>query len=400
MTRTIKTDIAIFGGGIAGLWLINVLAQRGYSCVLFETGELGSGQTLLSQGIIHGGLKYALGGTLSSESEAIAGMPDRWRASLRGDGDIDLRNVRILSETQHLWSAGSVASRFTAFFASKMLRGRIEKLPFEQYPDALRDRAFRGKVYRMDDLVVDTPSLLKALIAPVADRLLKLDLSRDVLEWNEQGLAAVTLSDVRIEPRVTVLAAGSGNDALLQQAQQQQLATHIHTQLRPLQMLMVRHRLGHRLYAHCIGASNKPRLTVTTHDLGDGSVIWYLGGDIAERGVQQDADTLVAAGKQELAQLFPWLDFSGAEFATVRVDRAEPKQDNLLKPDNAFAQRDKNLVVTWPTKLTLAPDLGDRVTALLQDMAPAPSSEAIPADLPRAQLAMPHWEHLFGAPRD
>lgn len=78
----IPLDIAIFGGGIAGLWLANLLRQRGFSCVVLEAGTLGGGQTLLSQGILHGGLKYALGGTLSSESEAIAacriaGVP-RW----------------------------------------------------------------------------------------------------------------------------------------------------------------------------------------------------------------------------------------------------------------------------------------------------------------------------------
>ena len=82
----LKPDILIFGGGIAGLWLINHMQQRGYQCLLLETGTLGGAQTLASQGIIHGGLKYALGGTLSSESEAIAGMPGRWRQAIDGQG--------------------------------------------------------------------------------------------------------------------------------------------------------------------------------------------------------------------------------------------------------------------------------------------------------------------------
>ena len=61
-SNTVKVDTVIAGGGIAGLWLLNVLRSKGYSAVLLEAGSLGGAQTLSSQGIIHGGMKYALGG--------------------------------------------------------------------------------------------------------------------------------------------------------------------------------------------------------------------------------------------------------------------------------------------------------------------------------------------------
>ena len=396
MTEAVKTDALIVGGGIAGLWLCNLLQSRGYHCLLLETGELGGEQTLLSQGIIHGGLKYALGGTLSSESEAIAAMPDRWRQCLSGQGDVDLRGTRVLSDTQHLWSAGSVASRVTTFFASKMLRGRIGKLAFDDFPSALRHRQFRGNVYRLADLVVDTPSLLDALAKPVADRLIRFNPETDHIEWQAQGVSAAIVNGRRIEPTVTILAAGAGNEALLKAAGEHRLAADIRSQRRPLHMALVRHQLGHRLYAHCIGASNKPRLTVTSHDLDDGSLVWYLGGELAERGVDMDEHELVQATRKELLTLFPWLDFSDADIRTVRIDRAEPLQDALVKPDNAFAVRQKDLVVTWPTKLTLAPDLGDRVSNLLADLKPSNAAGALPADLPRARVARPRWEQMFG----
>ena len=51
--------------------------------MLLERDSLGGEQTLASQGMIHGGLKYALGGTLTRSSEAIANMPERWRACRR-----------------------------------------------------------------------------------------------------------------------------------------------------------------------------------------------------------------------------------------------------------------------------------------------------------------------------
>ena len=59
--QTIKLNTVIFGGGIAGLWTLNLLKARGYTNIaLLETNTLGHKQTGLSQGIIHGGIKYAL----------------------------------------------------------------------------------------------------------------------------------------------------------------------------------------------------------------------------------------------------------------------------------------------------------------------------------------------------
>ncbi|MBT6059135.1 MAG: FAD-dependent oxidoreductase, partial [Gammaproteobacteria bacterium] len=106
MTSTYSTDIAIFGGGIAGLWLLNRFQAAGYQAILLDTGGLGSGQTLASQGIIHGGLKYALSGSLSNSANTIAGMPQRWRQCLSGEDEVDLTDCRVLSENYYMWSDG------------------------------------------------------------------------------------------------------------------------------------------------------------------------------------------------------------------------------------------------------------------------------------------------------
>ena len=325
-------------------------------------------------------------------------MPDRWRQAIEGQGPVNLSGLRVLSETQNLWSAGSVASRMTTFFASRMLRGRIEKLKRPDFPSALADRRFKGQVYRLDDLVVDTESLLEVLTAPVRDRLLHFDPARHPLSWNQRGLEAVTLDGVRIEPKLTVLAAGEGNAGLLQDAQKAELFPSEAAQSRPLKMVLLKHRLGHRLYAHCVGTSNKPRLTVTTHDMKDDSLVWYLGGDLAEKGVERSDAQQLDAARRELDELFPWLDFADAELALMDVARAEPRQQGLAKPDNAYARRDRDLIITWPTKLTLAPDLGDRVEALIQERgletgAPLPP---IPGELRRADIGRPQWHRLFG----
>jgi glycerol-3-phosphate dehydrogenase len=66
-------DVAIVGGGIAGLWLLARLRQRGYGALLIESERLGAGQTICAQGIIHGGAKYACTGRVSDSAKALPG---------------------------------------------------------------------------------------------------------------------------------------------------------------------------------------------------------------------------------------------------------------------------------------------------------------------------------------
>ena len=45
-----RLDVVIFGGGAAGLWLLDELVRAGYEALLLEAGALGAGQTIASQG--------------------------------------------------------------------------------------------------------------------------------------------------------------------------------------------------------------------------------------------------------------------------------------------------------------------------------------------------------------
>ena len=160
----IRVDVAIVGGGIAGLWLLNLLRGRGYSAVLIERRAFGDGQTIYSQGMIHGGLKYALSGALNTASEAVAAMPERWRACLSGSGEVDLRGVHTSSKACHLWSPDeSMLARLGGFLASKALRGRVRRLDAREYPSPFDASGFDGAVYELDELVLDVPSLLARL---------------------------------------------------------------------------------------------------------------------------------------------------------------------------------------------------------------------------------------------
>ena len=151
MSSTLDADVVVFGGGVAGLWSLARLLDAGYRAVLFESEKLGGVQTLASQGIIHGGTKYALTGKITGSSQAIAEMPDRWLGSLAGAGELNLSAVRVLSSNQHLWSTGNLASNLTGFFAGKMMRSRMEPVTSPVMPVPFDNPGFRGNLYRLQE---------------------------------------------------------------------------------------------------------------------------------------------------------------------------------------------------------------------------------------------------------
>ena len=66
---------------------------------------------------------------------------------------------------------GTLAGNLTSFFASKAVRGRVDQVKGEQLPPALQDKHFKGKVYRLAELVVDVPSLIARLAELAGDSL-------------------------------------------------------------------------------------------------------------------------------------------------------------------------------------------------------------------------------------
>ena len=385
-------DVVIFGGGVAGLWLLNRLRNAGFQTVLLEAEGLGAGQTRYAQGIIHGGTKYALTGKLTGSSESIAEMPALWRACLAGEGELDLRQARLLSTNQYMWSTESLTSRMAGFFASKLMRSRTRTVEGDERPEVFRDTAFKGHVYRLEEPVLDTASLVHALAEPHRDAIFKLpamgalQLTRGESSWQ------VVLADgerrVRFEAKRLVFAAGKGNAALLKQIGRDTPPM----QLRPLKMVMLRGGKGAplpgSLYAHCLGASANPRMTITTHYDAAGNRVWYLGGQVAEEGVGRDHAAQVAAAKQELHALFPWLDLSAAEWGTLPIDRAEIRMPDGSRPDNVFVDETDGVFTAWPTKLALAPRLAGEILERLQrgDVHPGSQSE------------LPDWPHPGYAP--
>lgn len=399
----IGLDVAILGGGIAGLWLLARLRQAGFRALLIERDRLGAGQSIAAQGIIHGGMKYARGLKLGRAAAAIGDMPALWRRCLAGQGEIDLSSVPLAAPRHLLWLPPGLLGRTAGFFASRAVQSRAGKLVPADWPEALQGQPGVGAVYALDEPVVDVPALLKALRDMSRDAILQAPPGTLSFERAGDGSPeALCLSHssagdegVRLSARRFVFTAGAGNEAELGLLADPPAAA----QRRPLQMVMAR-GLPYPLHAHCFDFSDKPRLTVTSHRDSAGRWVWYLGGQIAEAGAGQDRAALIARAKALLAELLPKLSQEGLEWACFAIDRAEAGSRTEMaagrRPDRpALAARGK-AIFAWPTKLAFAPLLAAEVLNLLARQGIEPSNgtdgDELLAGWPLPEVALPPWE--------
>ena len=397
---TCELDALIFGGGVAGLWLLDELHRRSFRTMLIENRALGTGQTIASQGILHAGLKYALGGLLSGSAKAVGEMTDLWRQCLGGHAQPDLRGVRILSPCCYLWRTEALASMVGLAAARFGLRTPVAKVAPHDRPPALA--RCPGEVLRVDEQVIDVGSLLRELANRHNDRILKIGDSNDVtFTTSKPGhVEAVELrhedstTNLLLKPGVVICTAGEGNADLRRRVGLSQEAM----QIRPLHMVMVRGSLP-QLFGHCVDG-NKTRVTITSAIDTLGRTVWQIGGEIAENGVHKSAAELIEFARRELPSVLPAVDFTNTQWATYRINRAEGQDPHGARPEGPVWRREGSVITAWPTKLVLAPRLAEWIATSLGKSSRA---DATPSSHPTAyglqsggrgesKIALPPWE--------
>lgn len=399
MTIAIKVDILIIGGGIAGLWALAEWRSRGYEAILVSD-ELGKGQTIASQGIIHGGTKYALTGQVGSATLAIGDMPRLWRTALKGQGAVDLSKAKVRTENQLLWTSGGIGSRLTGFFASHAMKSRMAALDKSTYPELFKSTQFKGALYQLDEPVLDIPSVLQAFQSHYHEYLIAIDADQSQLVEQDNYYEYLAVlpqgGKALIQAQHIIMTAGAGNEALFAPVFPKPVQkTQPLQQLRPLQMVLAKGDLP-RIYAHALGMSDKPRVTITSHTADDGEIVWYIGGQPAEQGVGKSSDQVIQATQQELQDLLPWLNLDHVQWRTWNVDRAEATQVGGARPDKPSLHTVKNVTVAWPTKLAFAPMLADELlAAITPQLKPNTAPFKKTTILMTPQVAKTIWEQVF-----
>ena len=388
----LPVDVLVLGGGASGLWILDVLHRAGHRVLLLEAGSLGQGQTIASQGIIHGGLKYALRLGPTRSARMIRDMPLRWRRALGGELAPNLAGTQLRSDFCCLWAMPGLRSRIGLLGARFGLRTKPLPMPIEARPEPLK--SWTGPVARIDEQVIEPQSMLSLLASQHRDRCLKIDLESGFeFSMHAQGgvdlvrlLNPETSAPLDLQPRHVVLAAGAGNERLRElmglpgQAMQR----------RPLHMVVARGSLP-RLNGHCI-RHGAPWLTITsTIDCAD-RIVWQIGGTIAEECVGRDRLDTIERARACILEALPGIDLGGVQFGTYTADRAEATTDGGTRPEGPTLLVDANIMTTWPTKLALVPMLCDAVNEAIPVVG---GEDEPPIDLhewPRPSVALPPWE--------
>lgn len=388
-----RLDALIFGGGAAGLWLLDRLSRDGHHVLLLESSALGSGQTVACQGIIHGGLKYSLAGMLTKSAKNIRDMPGVWRDSLLGVSTPNLTRTRVRSDCCYLWQTDSIASRAGMIGARIGLRVAPEVLSRNDRPRSLN--GVYGTVARLPEQVISAQSFVEDLATQYHDRILKIDAENGLeFELDSPGeVVAVHLKSptddqtLVLRPRHVILTAGAGNARLRKRAG---LSTDV-MQRRPLHMVMVRGDLPD-LFGHCLDGA-KTRVTITSDRDRDGRMVWQIGGQIAEDGVKMDPGSLTEHTWGELLAVLPSVDLRGTEWSTYTVDRAEGATPNGSRPETIQVLCAGNVTTGWPTKLVLAPVLANEIASRATSPYVSDTFDTSPfAKWPRPEVAAVPWE--------
>jgi glycine/D-amino acid oxidase-like deaminating enzyme len=366
---TIRAGVIIVGGGIAGLWTLDELVRRGVRAVLIERDALGAGQTVWSQGIVHGGLKYTLSGLMNPSAEAIREMPAIWRDCLAGRRAPDLSSAPIRAPHCHLWRTDSLASRAGMIGAKVGLRVAPTTLSRHERPAPLTQCP--GDVARLDEQVIDAPAVLRALAAPHQHRIVRGGITavareqarehtheREHVREHVRATVECGGASVQIVAGRMVITAGNGAAALRQMLG----LAESRVQVRPLRMAMLRGPADvlPALFGHCVDGA-KTRVTITSAIDAHGRRVWQVGGEVAERGVSMPPLELARVARREVLASIPGLDTSACAWSCYDAPRAELATPGGRRPDDATLLAEGAVLTAFPTKLALAPRLAQLV---------------------------------------
>jgi len=366
-----KVDAVVFGGGASGLWTLNELSNKGYSVVLIESQELGRGQTIATQGIIHSGGKYLLmqsRGYSESPFELITGIPKR------------LRSIRGLKQMPAIWEAhfngqepdlsDTISSNFCYFFQSSanfktrifenLCRFGLEtKLERVDPPEILKGK----RVFKMHERIIDPKKLLERLASPHADK---------IIYGRAEFDDGVNINGISLNPEIKIFLAGSGNKTLAEAE-----GIDLPMQERPLTQKYIGHPDLPNFFGHCIDGQ-QTRATITTHPSKKHGKVWQIGGTVAE----DDLDI-----RKELPGILNYELPRDAFIGSFKVNRAEPLAGGV-RPSGTGIVEIENNIFGWPTKLVLVPELADEITKIMQSKI-KPSGNKI--DLSRQELRIANF---------
>jgi glycerol-3-phosphate dehydrogenase len=161
-------DFVVVGGGATGAGVAVDAAARGYSVLLVERGDFGSGTSSRSTKLVHGGVRYLRQGRVGLVLDAL-----RERGRLRRNAPHIVNELAFVLPCYSSWEVAKYTAGLTAYdlLAGRAAFGRSKVISaasvVRRLPTVRPERLHGGVVYR--DGQFDDARLLIALLRTAAD---------------------------------------------------------------------------------------------------------------------------------------------------------------------------------------------------------------------------------------
>lgn len=381
-SRPLDLDVLVIGGGIQGLWLLNDLKAAGYAAALLERRTLGGGQTLHSHIYIHRGYLYR-------EKELIghlSGVTERWTRWIRrhkppqaaGPSYFGFEDPSQADRKLELWSS-------TGLEFEKPLEGN-------RMPRALRGGVIRS-VYKTPEIGLMGESLISLLngeVEPCITRIQEVErvsVTRDGRRVDEIEVSTAS-GPVTFRPRALVLAAGAGNQALLDLmtsgAHRMLGRVQGAQQIRKAHMLVLKGPLE-----PLTGVFDTGSLFMVARKAADGEMVWLISDNrseslfFVEDWLEYDPTWWLPLVISSLRRIAPrQLDsFDSLRWGVYAAPKAEgAARGGLPSEERIESYGVENLWTVWPTKLTLAPLVSETVLGRIRQQGVRPAGWARAVD--------------------
>lgn len=398
----------IIGGGVVGLWLLRDAIDSGLSAILIERSELGARQSGHSHAYIHQGHLYADRADLA---EDLRDVFDTWSDFLGQHDDVKIAEGSFFGFEDPL-----MQEHRQAFWGST-------NLPFEAagssrpLPDALLGGVVVSGLWS-PEVMVNGSALLNALADGLQDYMMRTAAhDKQRIQFHSDGgfvtAASIPGQNGRIvvRPRVVVLAAGEENENLAIRAGAQRTTRGLQ-QIRKAHMLVVRG-----------SADELPPLAGVFPDVGplfiasrkvDRDVIWLISDGRSEQmssysdHSRSDARWWVPRILEKIFQISPTCSAAREElqwgvYEAPKSERTAESSDGLPHEDAIEMYGLENVFAAWPTKLTLAPAVSQRLLPILHQQVTTYGSAGTPLALSSAwkssrmppSVAPERWERTL-----
>ena len=102
------------------------------------------------------------------------------------------------------------------------LKGNVQELQRDAFPEIFQNPQFKGQVYSLDEMVIDVHAVTRELVKPNQDVIFKIDQpERNQLKFDTNGLftsfevQAEPIEPIQIKAQKFIFTAGAGNEELL-----------------------------------------------------------------------------------------------------------------------------------------------------------------------------------------